>query len=319
MSATVEGRSGDDAELAEFGYKQELDRSLGSFATFAAGISYISILTGTFQLFYFGFAFGGPAYWWSWPLVFSGQLMVALCFCELASRYPIAGSIYNWSKRLSTPHVAWLAGWMMLTASIVTVAAVALAYQITLPVIDPFFQFYGDGTGTHDFAANAVILGTVLIIFTTIINAIGVKLMSRINSTGVAIELIAAVPARHRAARERHARSGRRLRDPGPRRRLGPRLPRRVPRGLAGLRLRHVRVRHRQLARRGVAQPAQERAARDPAGARRLVLHRRRDPPVRDDVGDRTSTAPRSASAACSSSSSTSSATRSATSSCGAS
>ena len=38
----------------------------------------------------------------------------------------------------------------------------------------------------------------MLIIFTTIINAIGVKLMSRINSTGVAIELIAAVPARHR-------------------------------------------------------------------------------------------------------------------------
>ena len=48
---------------------------------------------------------------------------------------PVAGSIYNWSKRLSTPHVAWLAGWMMLTASIVTVAAVALAYQITLPQI----------------------------------------------------------------------------------------------------------------------------------------------------------------------------------------
>ncbi len=192
MTATVDPRSTDDAELNEFGYKQELDRSLGSFATFAAGISYISILTGTFQLFYFGFAFGGPAYWWSWPMVFAGQLMVALCFCELASRYPIAGSIYNWSKRLGSPHVAWLAGWMMLTASIVTVAAVALAYQITLPVIDDFFQFYGDGTGQYDFAANAVILGSVLIIFTTIINAIGVKLMSRINSTGVSIELIAA-------------------------------------------------------------------------------------------------------------------------------
>ena len=192
MTATVDPRSTDDAELNEFGYKQELDRSLGSFATFAAGISYISILTGTFQLFYFGFAFGGPAYWWSWPLVFFGQLMVALCFCELASRYPIAGSIYNWSKRLGSQHVAWLAGWMMLTASIVTVAAVALALQITLPVIDPFFQFYGDGTGQYDYAANAVILGSVLIIFTTIINAIGVKLMSRINSTGVAIELVAA-------------------------------------------------------------------------------------------------------------------------------
>ena len=190
---TVDPRSSDDAELNEFGYKQELDRSLGSFATFAAGISYISILTGTFQLFYFGFAFGGPAYWWSWPMVFVGQLMVALCFAELASRYPIAGSIYNWSKRLGSPHVAWLAGWMMLTASIVTISAVALAYQITLPQISESFQFYGDGTGKYDFAANAVILGTALIVFTTVINAIGVKLMARINSTGVAIELIAAV------------------------------------------------------------------------------------------------------------------------------
>ena len=85
MTATVDPRSTDDAELNEFGYKQELDRSLGSFATFAAGISYISILTGTFQLFYFGFAFGGPAYWWSWPMVFAGQLMVAQCFAELAA------------------------------------------------------------------------------------------------------------------------------------------------------------------------------------------------------------------------------------------
>jgi hypothetical protein len=112
----------DSDELAEFGYKQELDRTLGNFHTFAAGISYISILTGTFQLFYLGFAFGGPAYWWSWPMVFAGQIMVALCFCELAARHPVAGSIYNWSKRLSNPHVAWLAGWMMLTASIVTIA-----------------------------------------------------------------------------------------------------------------------------------------------------------------------------------------------------
>jgi urea carboxylase system permease len=191
VATTATGDHSD--ELAEFGYKQELDRSIGKFASFAAGVSYISILTGVFQLFYFGFAFGGPAYWWTWPMVFVGQLMVALCFAELAANFPVAGSIYNWSKKMGSATVAWLGGWMMLTASIVTIAAVALAYQITLPEIDPFFQFYGDGTGDNDFAVNAVILGTVLIAFTTLINALGVKLMSRINSTGVFIELIAAV------------------------------------------------------------------------------------------------------------------------------
>ncbi|MHA5053542.1 APC family permease [Streptomyces sp. SD15] len=183
----------DDSELAEFGYKPELKRTLGNFHTFAAGISYISILTGTFQLFYFGYGTGGPAYWWSWPMVFIGQFMVALCFAELAARYPVAGSVYNWSKKVGNPHIGWLAGWMMLLASIVSIAAVALAYQLTLPQISSTFQFVGDGTGTYDVATNAVLLAAVLILFTTLVNAFGVKLMATINTAGVFIELIATV------------------------------------------------------------------------------------------------------------------------------
>nr|WP_229700831.1 APC family permease [Streptomyces camponoticapitis] len=179
--------------MGALGYRPELKRTLGNFHTFAAGISYISILTGTFQLFFFGVSFGGPAYWWSWPMVFVGQLMVALCFCELAARYPVAGSIYNWSKNMGGPHVGWLGGWMMMTATMVTLSAVALAYQVTLPQIDSTFQFIGDGTGKYDDAANAVLLGSVLILFSTVVNAFGVKLMARINSAGVFIELIAAV------------------------------------------------------------------------------------------------------------------------------
>jgi urea carboxylase system permease len=182
-----------DDGLADFGYTQSLDRSIGKFASFAAGISYISILTGTFQLFYFGFGTGGAAYWWSWPLVFAGQIMVALSFAELAGRYPVAGSVYNWSKRLAKPGTAWLAGWMMLTASIVTITAVVLAYQLVLPQIWSGFQVVGDAADAADAAANGVVLGGLLIVFTTVINAIGVKLMSRINSAGVFIELVAAV------------------------------------------------------------------------------------------------------------------------------
>ncbi|MEV7405887.1 amino acid permease [Streptomyces sp. NPDC091267] len=191
-AAHTQGQDDDDA-LGALGYRPQLKRTLGNFHTFAAGISYISILTGTFQLFYFGVSFGGPAYWWSWPMVFIGQLMVALCFCELAARFPVAGSIYNWSKQLGGPHVGWLGGWMMVTATMVSLAAVALAYQVTLPQISPAFQFVGDGSGTTDTAKNAVLLGSVLILFTTLVNAFGVKLMARINSAGVLIELIAAV------------------------------------------------------------------------------------------------------------------------------
>ncbi|MFQ6392302.1 APC family permease [Nocardia sp. KC 131] len=183
----------DDNGMEDFGYKESLDRSIGKFASFAAGVSYISILTGTFQLFYFGFGSAGPAYLWSWPLVFVGQMAVALCFMELAAKYPVAGSVYNWSKSLGSRIVGWSSGWLMLTASIVTLSAVVLALQLNLPRLWSGFQLIGDGSGEFDYATNAVVLGTIMIVFTTTVNALGVRLMAMINSTGVFIELIAAV------------------------------------------------------------------------------------------------------------------------------
>ncbi len=181
-----------DSGMEHFGYRESLDRSIGAFGSFAAGVSYISILTGTFQLFFFGFGTAGPAYLWSWPLVLVGQMAVALCFMELAAKYPIAGSVYNWSKQLGSRIVGWSSGWLMLTASIVTLSAVVLALQLNLPRLWSGFQIVGDGSGPYDVATNAVILGTGLIVFTTVINALGVRLMATINSAGVFIELIAA-------------------------------------------------------------------------------------------------------------------------------
>src|SRR4051794_13466036 len=197
MSAVSEPgvQRGDTDELAQFGYKQELDRSLGSFSSFAAGFSYISILTGVFQLFGFAFLSAGPAFWWSWPIVFFGQFMVALCFAELAGQYPLAGSVYQWSKQTAQAFTSWMAGWLLIVGSIVTVAAVAVAYQVILPQVSTAFQIAGTKAdaglySTPGGAKNAVILGVLLVVFTTIVNMIGVKLMARINNVGVAAELI---------------------------------------------------------------------------------------------------------------------------------
>ena len=112
----------DDAELAEHGYRQRLNRSLGGFSSFAAGFSYISILTGMFQLFGFGYGFGGPILFWAWLIVFGGQFCVALVFAELSARYPIAGSVYQWSKQLSTGFTSWMTGWIYIVGAIVTIA-----------------------------------------------------------------------------------------------------------------------------------------------------------------------------------------------------
>jgi urea carboxylase system permease len=192
MSNHAAGEARDADDLAGFGYPQQLHRKLGSYASFAAGFSFVSILTTVFQLFFFGFSFGGAAFFWTWPIVFFGQLLVAFCFCELAAKYPISGCIYQWSRRLSNPTVGWFAGWTMLIAQIVTVSAAAIALQVVLPTLWSGFQLVGSdpSLATSDGATNAVLLGVILITFTTIINAIGVSLMSRINVIGVTCELV---------------------------------------------------------------------------------------------------------------------------------
>jgi urea carboxylase system permease len=187
----------DSHELAGLGYKQELDRSLGGFSSFAAGFSYISILTGVIQLFAFGFAFAGPAVWWTWLIVLVGQTMVALCFMEMAGQYPLAGSVYNWSKRVAGDYSAWMTGWIYVVGSIVTVAAVAVAWQVVLPQVSTFFQFVGSNADagyytTKGGAQNALLLGAILVVFGTVVNMLGVKVMARINNFGVMAELIGA-------------------------------------------------------------------------------------------------------------------------------
>jgi urea carboxylase system permease len=182
----------DSADLAGFGYRQELHRTIGSYASFATGFSFVSILTTVFQLFAFGFTFGGGAFFWTWPLVFGGQFMVALMFSELASRWPISGAIYQWSSRLGGQLWGWTAGWLMLVAQIVTVSAAAIALQAVLPALWSGFQIiHGD---TSPFsptgAANAVVLGLVLLAFTTAINVSGIRVTSAINVIGVTCELI---------------------------------------------------------------------------------------------------------------------------------
>jgi urea carboxylase system permease len=190
--------TGDSSELAGLGYKQELDRSLGNFSSFAAGFSYISILTGVIQLFAFGFLFAGPAVWWTWLIVLGGQMMVALCFAEMAGQYPLAGSVYNWSKRVAGDFAAWMTGWIYVVGSIVTVAAVAVAWQVVLPQVSPkIFQILGSRADagyyfTAGGAHNALLLGAILVAFGTVVNMLGVRIMARINNFGVLAELIGA-------------------------------------------------------------------------------------------------------------------------------
>jgi urea carboxylase system permease len=180
----------DDAHLRSLGIKPELKRTLGFLANFAVAFSYISVATGTFTNQAVAFGVGGPAIFWAWPLVILGQTFVALNFAELASHFPVAGSIYQWSKRLSNKTLGWFTGWIYFWAGVVTVAAVAATVPLVLSTIMGFTLSDPSPIPGLDLQA---FIAIVALVTTTVINAIGVRLLATINNIGVGAEILGMV------------------------------------------------------------------------------------------------------------------------------
>ena len=97
----------DSALLHKLGYRQDLQRTLGFLSNFAVAFSYISVSTGTFSLFYLGLAAGGPAFFWTWPIVALGQFFVALNFAETSPPiFPLQARSINGANDSQVPRSA---------------------------------------------------------------------------------------------------------------------------------------------------------------------------------------------------------------------
>jgi amino acid transporter len=184
------GHERDSADLARFGYKQELKRSLGLFSSFAVAFSYISPSTGIFTLFALGLTTLGGVFIWTWPVVALGQFIVALNFAEVSSHYPIAGSVFQWTKYLANRSYSWMTGWIYLFAGIITVAAVVATLPIALiPALNGLGWHSLNATSLHTQLAVALITLAVI----TVLNIYGVRLVALINNTGVLFEILGMV------------------------------------------------------------------------------------------------------------------------------
>src|SRR2546429_4980803 len=178
----------DAADLARFGYKQELRRTLGVFSSFAVAFSYISPSTGIFALFFLGLTTIGGVFFWSWPIVALGQFIIALTWAELSSHYPVAGSVFQWTKYLSGKTYSWFTGWIYLFAGILTVTSVC----VTLPLaLIPAFDDMGWNLANNH--SNQRIIAVITLAAITVLNIFGVRLVAIIDNTGVLFEILGMV------------------------------------------------------------------------------------------------------------------------------
>jgi amino acid transporter len=173
----------DEAVLESFGYKQELRRSLSFWTNFAVGFAFISPVVGLYAIIALATFAAGPAWVWALFIVLAGQLLVASVFAELASQFPIAGGIYQWSRRLTTPTYSWFAGWIYVWTIMLTVTAVAYFGSVWLAAVF-------DATPS---ANQQVLWALGLLVVTTFVNAIGLNPLKYVVNVGIVAECIASV------------------------------------------------------------------------------------------------------------------------------
>lgn len=161
-----------------------LNRGFGFRAALSLAFADISPIVALYAIFALGLFAAGPRFFWAFPIVLCGQLLVALVFGELASRFPYAGSVYQWARHAKGTTWGWTAAWayiwgLTLTLSTMAYAAAGFILEV-LGVESP-----------SRWLLAAVSIGVIC--FTTAANMIGRQILKVMIVASIVCEIVGSV------------------------------------------------------------------------------------------------------------------------------
>ncbi|HET9144725.1 MAG TPA: amino acid permease [Sphingomicrobium sp.] len=115
-------------EILATAEKKSLKRSLGAFQLTLLGIGAV-IGTGIFVLTATAAQKAGPGMMVSFIIAGAVCAVAALCYSELASMVPVAGSAYTYSYAVMGEIMAWMVGWALILEYALGASAVAVGWS----------------------------------------------------------------------------------------------------------------------------------------------------------------------------------------------
>lgn len=171
-------------QAAQASETRTLKREFSFVSTLALAFAFISPIVALYSIFGLGITSAGPAFWWGFAVVLAGQMLVALVFGELGSRWPLVGGTYQWARRLLGPTFGWCAGWAYMWTFIIVMAAVAYIAA----------GFLGQAIGLDEPSNGTLILLAILIlIVATICNVVGRSLLKFVVAVSITAEILASL------------------------------------------------------------------------------------------------------------------------------
>ncbi|HEY6526802.1 MAG TPA: APC family permease [Solirubrobacteraceae bacterium] len=161
-TATAERPVSEEDVLSEFGYKQELNRSLSAFDLFGLSFSTTSMTTGVFLMVGPTLAIAGTLGMWLVLLVGFPTLAIVFAYAALSRRIPIAGQEYQWGRQIFNRVAGVAAGWPGFIWALV--AVVAVSYVLAATVLPALLSYTSSPDETTWIAVLVVVvLAAVLI------------------------------------------------------------------------------------------------------------------------------------------------------------
>jgi amino acid transporter len=182
--------AGDDEHLRALGYEPRFERKINLRANFALGFLYLSPMVGVVSLFALGMTKAGPPSIFWIVIVGIGMLLVALVFGEIVSQFPIAGGLYQWTRRLLSGRAAWWMSWIYIGA--ITIGVTTTSLFSSGFVASLIFGTEENPSVAADPGMTAIIALAVVAIG-LIVNLTGSKSLARISQIALAGELVGVI------------------------------------------------------------------------------------------------------------------------------
>lgn len=161
-----------------------LSRGFSFRSALSLAFADVSPIAAVYAIFTLGLFAVGPKFFWAFPVVLLGQLLVAAVFGELASRWPYAGSVYQWSRHVQGTTAGWVAAWAYMWG--LTIALGTLSYAASGFLL----QIFGIAEPSRWQTATVAIL---IIALGTAVNMVGRRVLKVMVAVSITCEIVGSV------------------------------------------------------------------------------------------------------------------------------
>src|SRR3954464_13018919 len=164
-----------EAGVEQYGYKQELHRSLSFGDLLVYGLVFM-VPIAPFGIFGGVFQGSGGMVALAYAIGMVAMMFTALSYAQMSQAFPMAGSVYTYAGRGIAPPVGFLSGWMILLDYVLVPALLyliaAIAMNSLVSAVPVWLWLIG------------------FVILNTVVNYMGIEMTAKVNKIMLVAELI---------------------------------------------------------------------------------------------------------------------------------